>query len=180
MISSSERRSIEIGREIHEAVVEEGRREGVFAYLYHDGQGRAWFEKYDRRTKEIHRRFSPELAARMRKHVDDLKVYARHCEMDPFTKSNGAGGTTKTRREIAIARCRLIVEAHTPGAPDARPLIEAPAPGIGFAGGGFHAKTVFLAFSRRGGLRHRRAFSLWMVSQRAHGAGVPGERERVG
>lgn len=112
MISSSERRSIEIGREIHAAVVEEGRREGVFAYMYHDGQGRAWFEKYNKRTKEVYRRFSPELAARMRKHKDDLKVYARYCESDSDAKSGAGVVCGKTRREIAVERCRVIVESQ--------------------------------------------------------------------
>ena len=69
---------VKVGQEIHEAVVDEGRREGVFAYLVRDGR-RGWFEKYDRRTKELHRRFSPALAARIRANRDALKLYVEYC-----------------------------------------------------------------------------------------------------
>ena len=78
MTSISESRAIEMGWRIHQAVIAEGRREGVFAYLYHSPDGRAWFEKFDRKTKEVHRRFSPEVAAMIKGHVAELKVYARH------------------------------------------------------------------------------------------------------
>ena len=69
---------VNVGQEIHEAVVDEGRREGVFAYLVRDGR-RGWFEKYDRRTKELHRRFSPALAARIKANRDALKLYVEYC-----------------------------------------------------------------------------------------------------
>lgn len=68
---------VKVGQEIHEAVVDEGRREGVFAYLVRDGR-RGWFEKYDRRTREIHRRFSPTLAARIKANRDALKLYVEY------------------------------------------------------------------------------------------------------
>lgn len=77
MTSISESRAIEVGWRIHQAVIAEGRREGVFAYLYHSPDGRAWFEKYDRKTKEVHRRFSAEVAAMIKGHVAELKIYAR-------------------------------------------------------------------------------------------------------
>ena len=69
---------VKVGQEIHEAVVDEGRREGVFAYLVRDGR-RGWFEKYDRRTKELNRRFSPTLAARIKANRDALKLYVEYC-----------------------------------------------------------------------------------------------------
>lgn len=69
---------VKVGQEIHEAVVDEGRREGVFAYLVRDGR-RGWFEKYDRRKKERHRRFSPTLAARIKANRDELKLYVEYC-----------------------------------------------------------------------------------------------------
>ena len=108
--SAAELRSIKIGRSIHEAVVDEGRREGVFAYLYHDGKGRAWFEKYDRAARKISRRFSPELMERMKLHKDDLKVYARYCEADRFDKAR-AGADAMPRRKAAMKRCAAIVSA---------------------------------------------------------------------
>lgn len=77
MMSTSEGQAIEVGWRIHQAVIAEGRREGVFAYLYHSPDGRAWFEKYDRKTKEVHRRFSAEVAAMIKGHVAELKIYAR-------------------------------------------------------------------------------------------------------
>ena len=76
-MSISESQAIEVGWRIHQAVIAEGRREGVFAYLYHAPDGRAWFEKFDRKTKEVHRRFSPEVAAMIKGHVAELKIYAR-------------------------------------------------------------------------------------------------------
>lgn len=129
--TAQERRSIEIGRSIHEAVVDEGRREGVFAYLYHDGKGRAWFEKYDRAARKISRKFSPELAARMRQHKDDLKIYARYCEMDRFAKDDGGVQNKKTRREIAVERCRVIVEMQETAATDGRNAQPTPPPVVG-------------------------------------------------
>ena len=77
MMSISESQAVEVGWRIHQAVIAEGRREGVFAYLYHSPDGRAWFEKFDRKTKEVHRRFSPEVAAMIKGHVAELKIYAR-------------------------------------------------------------------------------------------------------
>lgn len=79
-MSTSEGQAIEVGWRIHQAVIAEGRREGVFAYLYHSPDGRAWFEKYDRklpRNQRVHRRFSPEVAAMIKGHVAELKIYAR-------------------------------------------------------------------------------------------------------
>lgn len=108
--TAAELRSIAIGRSIHEAVVDEGRREGVFAYLYHDGKGRAWFEKYDRAARKISRKFSPELMERMKRHRDDMKVYARYCEADRF-KDSGAGDCAMPRRVAAMKRCVAIVSA---------------------------------------------------------------------
>ena len=81
MMSTSEGQAIEVGWRIHQAVIAEGRREGVFAYLYHSPDGRAWFEKYDRKTKEVHRRFSAEVAAMIKGHVAELKIYARRTGM---------------------------------------------------------------------------------------------------
>lgn len=129
--TDQERRAIEIGRSIHEAVVEEGRREGVFAYLYHDGQGRAWFEKYDRSARKISRKFSPELADRMRRHKDELRIYARYCEMDRFAKDDGGVQNKKTRREIAVERCRVIVEMQETAATDGRNAQPTPPPVVG-------------------------------------------------
>ena len=80
-MSTSESKAIEVGWRIHQAVIAEGRREGVFAYLYHSPDGRAWFEKYDRKTKEVHRRFSAEVAAMIKGHVAELKIYARWVEI---------------------------------------------------------------------------------------------------
>lgn len=70
-----ERSAVEIGHQIHMAVIDEGRREGVFAYLYEAADGRAWFEKYDRRTRVVSRRFSPELMARIRANASALRAY---------------------------------------------------------------------------------------------------------
>lgn len=70
---------VKVGQEIHESVVDEGRREGVFAYLVRDGR-RGWFEKYDRRKKECHRRFSPTLAARIKANRDALKLYVEYLD----------------------------------------------------------------------------------------------------
>ena len=86
-------RSIDIGHAIHMEVVEEGRREGVLAYLFHDGKGRAWFEKCKpavfkdgkliERAGVPYRRFSPALVEKMRRHKDELRVYARWLEHPP-------------------------------------------------------------------------------------------------
>lgn len=146
--TAQERRSIEIGRSIHEAVVDEGRREGVFAYLYHDGKGRAWFEKYDRAARKISRKFSPELAARMRQHKDDLKIYARYCEMDRFAKDDGGVQNKKTRREIAVERCRVIVEMSKDSAAPSETSQPTPPPAVG-------TETTKRETPRHGeGLRH--------------------------
>lgn len=103
MISTSERQAIEVGYRIHQAVIAEGRREGVFAYLYHSPDGRAWFEKYDRKTKEVHRRFSQKVAAMIRGHVAELKVYARWYAglsikgADPPPPVSGSVGATRRK-----------------------------------------------------------------------------------
>lgn len=76
--TEADRRSIEIGAKIHQAVIDEGRREGVLAYMYQSEDGRSWFEKYDRRTKTLTRNFSSELADRMKRHRADLKIYAEY------------------------------------------------------------------------------------------------------
>lgn len=66
-----------IGYGIHQAVIAEGKREGVWANLDHEliGSGKLPFVKFDERTKETHRRFSKELAERIRTHRDELRVY---------------------------------------------------------------------------------------------------------
>lgn len=72
-------RAIDVGMEIHRAVVEEGRREGVFAYLTRDEKGRAFFQKYDPKANggkgEFHSRFSKELAGRIIVHRQELRQY---------------------------------------------------------------------------------------------------------
>lgn len=83
--SASEMRSIRIGYAIHRKVCDEGARESegrqpgakVFAYLDHDliGSGKLPFVKWDEKTKEVSRKFSKELAASIRNHVEDLKIY---------------------------------------------------------------------------------------------------------
>ena len=128
--TAQERRSIEIGRSIHEAVVDEGRREGVFAYLYHDGKGRAWFEKYDRAAGKISRRFSPELMERMKLYKDDLKVYARYCEADRFDKAR-AGADAMPRRKAAMERCAAIVSAAGANPSGASKCAPIPSPMVG-------------------------------------------------
>lgn len=74
-------RAVEIGYRIHRHVVDEGRAEGVFAYLYHDGKGKAWFEKYDRKSHQVRRTFSPMLARDIRLYVRELRIYARWVEV---------------------------------------------------------------------------------------------------
>lgn len=91
--SKADWRAIDIGHAIHMEVVEEGRREGVWAYLFHDGKGQAWFEKCKpavfkdgkliERAGVPYRRFSPALVEKMRRHKDELRVYARWCENTP-------------------------------------------------------------------------------------------------
>lgn len=91
--SKADWRAIDIGHAIHVEVVEEGRREGVWAYLFHDGKGQAWFEKCKpavfkdgkliERAGVPYRRFSPALVEKMRRHKDELRVYARWCENNP-------------------------------------------------------------------------------------------------
>lgn len=74
-------RAIKIGYRIHQHVVDEGRAEGVFAYLYHDGNGKAWFEKYDRKSHQVRRTFSPMVAREIRQNVQELRIYARWVEV---------------------------------------------------------------------------------------------------
>ena len=120
--SKADWRSIDIGRAIHREVVAEGQREGVWAYLYHDGKGNAWFEK---RKKAVfrdgvlvekcgvpYRRFSRELAEKMRRHKDDLRVYARWCEDWDQKRCSSVGGSVIARREIAAARCAALVDGQ--------------------------------------------------------------------
>ncbi len=78
---SRDGKAIEIGLAIHRAVVDEGRREGVFAYLTRDEYGRAFFQKYDPKANggkgEFHSRFSNTLADRIVIHREDLRLYVR-------------------------------------------------------------------------------------------------------
>ena len=78
---SRDGKAIEIGLAIHRAVVDEGRREGVFAYLTRDENGRAFFQKYDPKANggkgEFHSRFSKTLADRIVIHREDLRLYVR-------------------------------------------------------------------------------------------------------
>lgn len=74
--SKRQGKAIDIGCDIHRAVLAEGRRLGVHAYLTTDGQGRSWFEKYDPKTKEFCRRFSPEIMERISFYRESLRVYA--------------------------------------------------------------------------------------------------------
>lgn len=75
-------RAVEVGRAIHRRVAEEGKADGSVAYLYHDGRGKAWFEKFDRKTGRVNRIFSPGLANEIKNHVYELKIYARIEEDD--------------------------------------------------------------------------------------------------
>lgn len=97
--SADEWRSIDIGHKIHQAVIEEGRAEGVFAYLYHSPDGRAWFEKYDRATKTVSRKFSQALAKRMIANRDHLRVYARYVR-DGGEKVEGEKHATPPPRQV--------------------------------------------------------------------------------
>ena len=84
---SRDGRSVEIGLAIHQAVVDEGRREGVFAYLTRDENGRAFFQKYDPKANggngEFHSRFSKSLADRIICHREDLRAYVRWLDHPP-------------------------------------------------------------------------------------------------
>ena len=99
--TNAEWRSIDIGAAIHQEVLDEGRREGVFAYLYHDGKGHAWFEKCARGGNP-YRRFSSALAEKMKRHRDDLRIYARWKEstMEPRYLGRGteSGGYRHSHR----------------------------------------------------------------------------------
>ena len=115
-------RSVDIGHAIHMEVVAEGQREGVWAYLYHDGRGNAWFEKCKKavfrdgvlveKSGVPYRRFSTALAAKMRQHKNDLRVYARWYE----SGSSRQGVGVKMRREVAAARCAALVDGQIAGA----------------------------------------------------------------
>lgn len=139
ILSSDKSRCIDIGHAIHMEVVEEGRREGVWAYLFHDGKGQAWFEKCKpavfkdgkliERAGVPYRRFSPALVEKMRRHKDELRVYARWCEEDPFTRS-GVGGQVKSRREIAAARCAALVAGQVANT-GVNKVANTPPPGVG-------------------------------------------------
>lgn len=74
--SKRQGKAIDIGFDIHRAVLAEGRCLGVHAYLTTDGQGRSWFEKYDPKTKEFCRRFSPEIMERISFYRESLRIYA--------------------------------------------------------------------------------------------------------
>lgn len=83
ILNDAERRSVAIGYQIHQAVIAEGRKQSaelgyrVCAYLDHDliGSGKLPFVKWDEKTKQVTRKFSKELAASIRDHVEDLKTY---------------------------------------------------------------------------------------------------------
>lgn len=83
ILNDAERRSVAIGYQIHQAVIAEGRKQSaelgyrVCAYLDHDliGSGKLPFVKWDEKTQEVSRKFSKELAASIRDHVEDLKTY---------------------------------------------------------------------------------------------------------
>lgn len=77
-LTAAEWKSFRIGREIHQAVVAEGRAEGVHAYLYHAPDGRAWFEKYDPKAHKASRVFTRGLAERIKSNREHLKVYAKY------------------------------------------------------------------------------------------------------
>lgn len=107
MISSSdrgmfhvERSAVEIGYQIHMAVIDEGRREGVFAYLYEAADGRAWFEKYDRRTGVVSRRFSKGLMDRIRLHGKELRAYVAWHGRLWAAPGVGSGGGRKKAKAI--------------------------------------------------------------------------------
>lgn len=79
----SERHAWDVGYAIHMAVIAEAEREGKIGYLVHDGKGRAFFEKYDRGTKQFSHTFSEELTARIMVYRNELRVYARMRERAP-------------------------------------------------------------------------------------------------
>lgn len=126
------RRLVELGHSIHRAVIEEGRREGVFAYLYHwqdeRGEWHARFEKYDRRTGRVSCRFSSGLATRIRANADAVRAYVRWWEGQVEAAACPAVALRlgPTAREIARARvARLAAVGAAPGvgsdAPEKKP-----------------------------------------------------------
>ena len=102
--------SIRIGYDLHRRVIEDGKRDcagrtdgtKVFAYLDHDliGSGSLPFVKYDQRTGEISRKFSSDIAADIRRHVGDLKVYFRYvtdCDSRSAPPAVGSSGRSDRR-----------------------------------------------------------------------------------
>ena len=83
VLNDAERKSVAVGYQIHREVIAEGKRDSerfgyqVWANLDHEliGSGKCPFVKWDERSKKVTRTFSKELAAKIRDHVDDLKVY---------------------------------------------------------------------------------------------------------
>lgn len=128
MISFSEpravverRRLVELGHSIHRAVVEEGRREGVLAYLYHwqdeRGEWRARFEKYDRRTGLVSCRFSSGLATRIRVNAEAVRAYARWLEGQVEEAACPAVALRPGLTALEIARARVARQAAVGAAP---------------------------------------------------------------
>ena len=111
--SEAERRAYMVGKAIHEAVIAEGRSEGVWAYLFHAADGRGWFEKYNPVTKERSRKFSPDLTRRMREHKDELHIYLglRAGELELARKKHVVAA--ESWRDKAAARCAAIVDRAT-------------------------------------------------------------------
>lgn len=106
-------RAVEIGYRIHRHVVDEGRAEGVFAYLYHDGKGKAWFEKYDRKSHQVRRTFSPMLAREIRLYVRELRIYARWVEVDgrmdevlEYVRAGPPGSGSGSRKDKQLRKGR--------------------------------------------------------------------------
>ena len=139
--SKADWRSIDIGHAIHMEVVAEGQREGVWAYLYHDGKGNAWFEKCKKavfrdgvlveKSGVPYRRFSRELAAKIVRHKAELRVYARWVEDCDLKWRSSVGGSVKTRREIAAARCAALIDSQLSGEVTNRVINNTPPPGVG-------------------------------------------------
>lgn len=143
--SKADRLAIEVGRQIHLAVVDEGRREGVWAYLCDDGNGHAWFEKCEKaevRDGVIvkkpglpYRRFSPELAARIRQHKEELRIYVEWRRAQRETKAPAGGvANVRMRREVAAARLAAVVDRQLANK-SANISTSTPSPGVGSENG---------------------------------------------
>lgn len=120
--ATARRRLVDLGHSIAQAVVEEGRREGVFAYLYHwqdeRGEWHARFEKYDRRAGRVSCRFSSGLATRIRANAEAVRAYARWWEGQVEAAESPAVVLRlgPTAREIARERvARLAAVGAAPG-----------------------------------------------------------------